>query len=43
MHSFLGTGYRRVAQVFAVILVAATLSGCGVNAIPTLDEDTTAK
>ena len=43
MHSFLGTGYRQLAQLFAVILVAATLGGCGVNAIPTLDEDTTAK
>ena len=34
---------RKVLSVFAVFLLTISLSGCGVNAIPTLEEETKAK
>lgn len=34
--------YRRIATTMAVLVVAASLSGCGVNNIPRLDEQTKA-
>jgi LemA protein len=43
MRSIIGTGRRKIVHFLMVVLVTATLGGCGVNAIPTLDEDTTAK
>jgi LemA protein len=43
MHSVIRTGNSCIARIGWVVLIAAMLGGCGVNAIPTLDEETTAK
>jgi len=36
-------GFHRIAALSAVLLVAATLAGCGVNNIPTYEQNAKAK
>ena len=36
-------GFRRIAAVVAVVMVAATLAGCGINNIPTYEQAAKAK
>ena len=36
-------GFHRIAALVAAVLVAATLAGCGVNNIPTYEQNAKAK
>ena len=36
-------GFSRIAALVAVLMVAATLAGCGINNIPTYEEQSKAK
>ena len=36
-------GFSRIAALVAVLMVAATLAGCGINNIPTYEQSAKAK